>query len=128
MQELAGEVEQDAMTHPSLQEEASMMHHVMSQLRRYQEDRAAAAGQRWKLPPTGQPVAPFSNASNTRGRAVIRPTDDSELVASHSPRKRFIVSTTATTETCYTVRRLPALFFFPSKPVILWPCCRSEAI
>ena len=66
------------MTHPSLQEEAAMMHHVMSQLRRYQEDRAAAAGQKWKLPPTGQPVAPFSNATNTRGRAVIRPTDDSE--------------------------------------------------
>lgn len=76
LEELVGEVEQDAMTHPGLQEEASLMHHVTSQLRRYQEDRAAAAGQKWKLPPCGQPVAPFSNATSTRGRAVIRPSDD----------------------------------------------------
>lgn len=61
------------------------MHHVMSQLRRYQEDRAAASAQKWKLPPCGQPVAPFSNATTTRGRAVIRPTDDSKTQAHQAP-------------------------------------------
>jgi Rap guanine nucleotide exchange factor 4 len=52
------------------------MHHVMSQLHRYQDERALNAGQKWKLPPCGQPISLFSGSSE--GRTVIRATDDSE--------------------------------------------------
>jgi Rap guanine nucleotide exchange factor 4 len=75
-QELATELEADCIQWSSLQEEASLMHHVMSQLHRYQDERALNAGQKWKLPPCGQPISLFSGSSE--GRTVIRATDDSE--------------------------------------------------
>ncbi|GLH02088.1 Guanine nucleotide-releasing factor 2 [Gryllus bimaculatus] len=74
IEELATEVEADCMQWSSLQEEASLIHHVMSQLRRYQDERTQHAGQMWKLPPCGQPVSLFSGS--TEGRTMIRPTDD----------------------------------------------------
>lgn len=48
----------------------------MTQLRRYQEERKAREGQKWKLPPFGQPISLFSGKEN--GRTVIMPQDDSK--------------------------------------------------
>lgn len=61
-----------------MQEEASLMHHVMQLLRHYQEDKNQHAGQKWKLPPCGQPISLFS-ASVVESRTIIRPTDDSKF-------------------------------------------------
>jgi hypothetical protein len=44
---------------------------------RYQEDRQQNMGQKWKLPPNGQPISLFSG-NVTGSRTVIRPDDDSE--------------------------------------------------
>ena len=77
-QDLATELETDCMQLGSLQEEASLMHHVMSQLRRNQDERSLTAGQKWTLPPCGQPICLF-NGSN-EGRRVMRATDDSEFI------------------------------------------------
>lgn len=78
VQDLAGDVEADCLEWAGLQEEASLLHHVMSQLRRYQEERAASAGQKWKLPPAGQPISLFSGSSDGKSRSFIRPSDDGE--------------------------------------------------
>lgn len=73
LQEIATDVEAD----PGLQEEAGIIHHVLTQMSRYQEDRQLNMGQKWKLPPNGQPISLFSgNTTNTR--AIIRPDDDSK--------------------------------------------------
>ncbi|XP_063237984.1 rap guanine nucleotide exchange factor 4 [Bacillus rossius redtenbacheri] len=74
IEELAGEVESDCIRWSSLEEEASLMHHVTSQLRRFQEERERRSGQKWKLPPCGQPVCLFGGSG--QDRACIRPTDD----------------------------------------------------
>ncbi|KAJ9588304.1 hypothetical protein L9F63_018328, partial [Diploptera punctata] len=99
LEELATELEADCIQWSSLQEEASLMHHVMSQLRRYQDERALNAGQKWKLPPCGQPISLFSGSSE--GRTVIRPTDDiifRVYCADHTYcTLRFHVNTTAET-------------------------------
>lgn len=44
---------------------------------RYQEDRKAHEGQKWKLPPCGQPISLFSSGNDT-SRTIIMPQDDSE--------------------------------------------------
>ncbi|KAF7282257.1 hypothetical protein GWI33_003053 [Rhynchophorus ferrugineus] len=75
LEDLATALENDIMQFDALQEEASLMHHVMSQLRRYQEDRKAHEGQKWKLPPSGQPISLFS-AGNDTNRTIIMPQDD----------------------------------------------------
>ncbi|XP_050305112.1 rap guanine nucleotide exchange factor 4 isoform X3 [Anthonomus grandis grandis] len=75
LEDLAQALENDIMQFNSLQEEASLMHHVMSQLRRYQEDRKAHEGQKWKLPPLGQPISLFSTGDDTN-RTIIMPQDD----------------------------------------------------
>ena len=64
------------------------MLHVMDMRRSYVEDRQNAAGQKWKLPPSGQPVslfgAPQSNANDETNdqplerRCVMQPSDDSK--------------------------------------------------
>lgn len=77
-QDLAGEVEADCIQWTCLQEEASLMHHVMSQLRRFQTDVQRHSGQRWKLPPCGQPVSLFSTSGVQDSRTIIRPEDDSK--------------------------------------------------
>nr|CAD7437946.1 unnamed protein product [Timema bartmani] len=74
LEELASEVEADCIQWNTLEEEASLMHHVMSQLKRYQDDRANHSGQKWKLPPCGQPISLFGGDNQTR--TVIRATDD----------------------------------------------------
>ncbi|XP_037907133.1 rap guanine nucleotide exchange factor 4 isoform X2 [Hermetia illucens] len=71
IEDLASEVEVD----PELSEEAGIIHHVLTQLSRYQEDRNMHAGQKWKLPPNGQPICLFSG-NPTSSRTVIRPDDD----------------------------------------------------
>ena len=65
----------------ALQEEASLMHYVTTQLRRYEDEKARTRGQKWKLPPLGQPVSLFGPGGTTepQGRTVIRPQDDSKL-------------------------------------------------
>lgn len=45
---------------------------------RYMEDRKAHEGQKWKLPPLGQPISLFS-AGNDTTRTIIMPQDDSKL-------------------------------------------------
>lgn len=62
---------------PGLQEEAGVIHHVLTQMSRYQEDRQQNMGQKWKLPPNGQPIGLFSG-NVTATRTIIRPDDDSE--------------------------------------------------
>ncbi|XP_054286535.1 rap guanine nucleotide exchange factor 4 isoform X2 [Macrosteles quadrilineatus] len=76
IEDLAGEVDSDCLEWAELQEEASLIHHVMSQLHRYQEERVASAGQKWKLPPCGQPISLFSGPTDGKTRTLIRPTDD----------------------------------------------------
>ncbi|XP_053688816.1 rap guanine nucleotide exchange factor 4 isoform X2 [Sabethes cyaneus] len=70
IEEIATDVESEGL----LQEEASIIHHVLTQLSRYQEDRQMNASQKWKLPPNGQPICLFSG--NTHSKTVIRPDDD----------------------------------------------------
>lgn len=72
-QEIATDVEAD----PALQEEAGIIHHVLTQMSRYQEDRQQNMGQKWKLPPNGQPICLFSG-NVTATRTIIRMDDDSE--------------------------------------------------
>lgn len=77
LEDLAAELEADcARWNDVLQEEAALMHHVLSQLRRYQEDRRAHEGQKWKLPPCGQPISLFSGGDAPR--TIIMPQDDSK--------------------------------------------------
>ncbi|KAG8222436.1 hypothetical protein J437_LFUL008434, partial [Ladona fulva] len=99
LQELAKEVEQDSVKWRSLRAETRLMQRVMSRLRRYAAERDARAGQKWKLPPCGQPISLFgkptapsrstsTTATNGRGSTgqeddndtyggvVIRPNDD----------------------------------------------------
>jgi hypothetical protein len=62
-----------------LQEETSVIHHVLTQMSRYQEDRQQNMGQKWKLPPNGQPICLFSGNNNiSTTRTIIRMDDDSE--------------------------------------------------
>ncbi|KAJ8932732.1 hypothetical protein NQ314_014428 [Rhamnusium bicolor] len=75
LEDLANELESDIIQFNALQEEASLMHHVMSQLRRYTEDRKAHEGQKWKLPPLGQPISLFSTGNDTN-RTIIMPQND----------------------------------------------------
>ncbi|XP_017779355.1 PREDICTED: rap guanine nucleotide exchange factor 4 [Nicrophorus vespilloides] len=75
LEDLASEVEADCVQLEELQEDASMMHHVMTQLRRHQEDQKAHENQKWKLPPLGQPISLFSgNEDNLR--TMIKAQDD----------------------------------------------------
>lgn len=78
-QDLATEVEADCIQWNAMQEEATLMHHVMQLLKHYQEDKNQNAGQKWKLPPCGQPISLFS-ASCSESRTIIRPSDDSKLI------------------------------------------------
>ncbi|XP_067633068.1 rap guanine nucleotide exchange factor 4 isoform X1 [Eurosta solidaginis] len=71
IEDLAAEVEAD----PELNEETSIIHNVLTQMSRYQEDRNQNAGQKWKLPPNGQPICLFSG-NPTPSKTVIRPDDD----------------------------------------------------
>ena len=73
IEELAAEVEAD----PELQEETSIIHNILTQMARYQDDRNQNAGQKWKLPPNGQPICLFSG-NMTPSKTVIRPDDDSK--------------------------------------------------
>lgn len=74
LEDIAIELENDCIQYNALQEEATLMHHVMSQLRRYQEDKKAHEGQKWKLPPQGQPISLFSGSE--MNRTIIMPQDD----------------------------------------------------
>ncbi|XP_022161315.1 rap guanine nucleotide exchange factor 4 [Myzus persicae] len=82
LEELASDVEADCQLlggkSQALQEEASLMHHIMSRLRRYQDERLETTGLKWKLPPGGQPICLFSAISNPskNNRPILRPNDD----------------------------------------------------
>lgn len=71
-------MEADCIEWSCLEEEAGLMHHVMSQLRRRQEERRARAGQKWKLPPCGQPISLFTGATSDT-KNVINPDDESNF-------------------------------------------------
>lgn len=77
IEELASEVETD----PDLQEEGSIVHNVLTLLSRYQEDKELNAGQKWKLPPNGQPISLFSGHPASNIRRMIHPDDDSGCLA-----------------------------------------------
>lgn len=55
-----------------------MLHNVLTQLSRYQEDKNLHAGQRWKLPPNGQAITLFSGIPGAV-KTVIRSDDDSKF-------------------------------------------------
>lgn len=55
------------------------MHHVLTQLSRYQDDKQIHSGQKWKLPPNGQSICLFSG-NPTMTRTMVRPDDDSKLI------------------------------------------------
>lgn len=74
---MASDLEADCAQWSCLEEEAGVMHHVMSQLRRRQEERIVNAGQKWKLPPCGQPISLFSGSMPGGTRNAIHPDDDS---------------------------------------------------
>jgi Rap guanine nucleotide exchange factor 4 len=61
-----------------LQEEVGIIHHVLTQMSRYQEDCQQSMGQKWKLPPNGQPISLFSGKIDGT-RSIIRSDDDSKL-------------------------------------------------
>lgn len=63
-----------------MNEESSTIHHVLTQLSRYQEDKNQHSGQKWKLPPNGQPICLFSG-NPTGTKTLIRPDDDSESLS-----------------------------------------------
>uniref|UniRef100_A0A1B0FQL1 Rap guanine nucleotide exchange factor 4 n=1 Tax=Glossina morsitans morsitans TaxID=37546 RepID=A0A1B0FQL1_GLOMM len=71
IEDLAAEVEAD----PELHEETSIIHNILTQMSRYQDDRNQNTGQKWKLPPNGQPICLFSG-NMTPSKTVIRPDDD----------------------------------------------------
>nr|XP_018917363.1 PREDICTED: rap guanine nucleotide exchange factor 4 [Bemisia tabaci] len=72
IEDLAATVESDS----GQTEEASLMHRVMSLLRRYQQDTSVI--NKWKLPPTGQPVTLFSDPVDGKklSNVAIRPNDE----------------------------------------------------
>lgn len=61
-----------------LQEEVGIIHHVLTQMSRYQDDCQQSMGQKWKLPPNGQPISLFSGKIDGT-RSIIRSDDDSKL-------------------------------------------------
>ncbi|XP_039969265.1 rap guanine nucleotide exchange factor 4 [Bactrocera neohumeralis] len=71
IEDLATEIEADQ----ELSEETSIIHNVLTQMTRYQEDRNQNTGQKWKLPPNGQPICLFSGNA-TPSKTIIRPDDD----------------------------------------------------
>ena len=89
LQELFDEVQKESNAFGTLRDEVNLMLQVMDMRRAYLEERQAAAGQKWKLPPSGQPVSLFgAPSSNLTGddsndlpidrRCVMRPSDDSK--------------------------------------------------
>lgn len=71
--DLAINVEADS----ELIEESGIVHNILTQLSRYNDDKNMNGGQKWKLPPNGQPVSLFSG-NTTSSRAMIRPDDESK--------------------------------------------------
>lgn len=72
------EIAQDMELDHGLQEEVGIIHHVLTQMSRYQEDCQQSMGQKWKLPPNGQPISLFSGKVDG-SRSIIRSDDDSKL-------------------------------------------------
>lgn len=72
-QEIATDIDVEAES--LLEEEAGIIHNVLTQISRYQEDRQQNAGQKWKLPSNGQPICLFSG-NTTATRTIIKPDDD----------------------------------------------------
>ncbi|XP_071445766.1 rap guanine nucleotide exchange factor 4 [Hetaerina americana] len=113
LQELAKEVEEESTKWKSLRAETKLMQRVMSCLRRHASERDARAGQKWKLPPCGQPISLFGKPTaakasasqddddDTCGGIIIRQNDDiifRVYCADHTYcTLRFPLSTTAET-------------------------------
>jgi len=94
-QELFDEVQKESNSFGTLRDEVNLMLEVMELRRVYTEERAVTQGQKWKLPPSGQPIslfgAPSANLTVTgtlagdenesggplERRCVMRPMDDS---------------------------------------------------
>ncbi|CAG7720641.1 unnamed protein product [Allacma fusca] len=109
LQELMDEVQKDSVSFNTLYDEVLLMNQVMDIYKTYADERLQAAGQKWKLPPCGQPVslfgAPMSNGEDyevpVERRAVMRHDDDiifRVYCADHTYcTLRFHLSTTAET-------------------------------
>jgi hypothetical protein len=92
LQELFDEVQKESNAFGTLRDEVNLMLQVMDMRRAFDEERSAAAGQKWKLPTSGQPVCLFgapsaaflttpgddSNDMPIDRRVVMRPSDDSK--------------------------------------------------
>ncbi|ODN00672.1 Rap guanine nucleotide exchange factor 4 [Orchesella cincta] len=84
LDELFKEIQEESSTSGALRDEVNLMLQVMDMKRTYVDEITAAAGQKWKLPPSGQPVCLFGNPSGneeagegTRERRCgMRPSDD----------------------------------------------------
>lgn len=75
LEDLAAELE----TNIDLHEELSILHNLLTQMARYQDDLNQKEGQKWKLPPNGQPISLLSSSTPT-SKTVIRPDDDSKII------------------------------------------------
>ncbi|XP_021949449.1 rap guanine nucleotide exchange factor 4 isoform X3 [Folsomia candida] len=64
LQELFEEVQKESMSSGALQDEVNLMMQVMDMQRTYAEETSTVSGQKWKLPPSGQPVSLFGNPSS----------------------------------------------------------------
>lgn len=70
--------------------------------RAYNEERQIAAGQKWKLPPSGQPVSLFGVPPNANDdglndqlierRCVMQPSDDSKAFYIHKTKNTVAVA------------------------------------
>lgn len=89
-QDLTTDVENEMNLFPSLEEEASLVHHLTTRLARYKEAAANRKDVKWKLPPTGQPITLFSGPSSPH-KISMKPQDDSTYLVMHEGKYRHLV-------------------------------------
>lgn len=74
-QELFEEVQKESTSSGTLKDEVNLMLQVMDMRRTYVEETSTAAGQKWKLPPSGQPVSLFGAPSSSKDDAAEGPIE-----------------------------------------------------
>lgn len=76
-QEISKELENESSMYRSLEEEASLMHHILTEMTRHDEEISRQNGKKWKLPPYGQPISLFSGGPGPQ--RMMKPQDDSKF-------------------------------------------------
>ncbi|KAK6620354.1 hypothetical protein RUM44_006755 [Polyplax serrata] len=74
LQEISKELENESSMYRSLEEEASLMHHILTEMTRHDEEISRQNGKKWKLPPYGQPISLFSGGPGPQ--RMMKPQDD----------------------------------------------------